>query len=1087
MPWHTVMQEGHAISASTLTGDDGGMSKQDQTSSWSERLASIRSAGSTAKRPGSLAGLAAARRAHKGQFFTSTDLARLVWRIGVEVPSQQADPQRRIHILDNSIGSGRLVQFAQPGRHFIGGLDVDADTLIAVAQAAEEAGLECDLLAAGMEEVQPSGFDVALINPPFSLSLASPAMTGYSCTTWGPYGPNTASLSHAYALHQALEAAPIVVAILPATYAKEVFDQPSLEMEGRVRALITLPGGLFVEESTDVAVSLLVFGPESERAPIKIKLAQLDDPLPDLGLDIEGFGRRPKALGRLSKTTEQTIPGEVTGNTLVRVVHNGRRIGLKCSCALTYAKVWNAVLGGPVSIIEGHRYPKGVRYRGQGKLDVELMLMQPDPMAAFEELLGIIRKAGAAPEVDPGLIGYLKRRIKRHARESTPYGHWIKGETVRKANQATARKKMLLDPLKWGSPLIQAGQQVELASLPDGTFQVTADGHTCQLREDELTARFHLEGEDKSEWRCAYPSRKTLFTEVAKALDVHLRACGALDVAGWDYQANDLCEVLMGRHGLITWRPGCGKGRGALALALAGGKHNLIVVESHLIDELVDQAKEAGLDPALWQVITRPEHCEDLRKINIISYGRLRRPLYTRSVRRENTPPAADGKPAPKVELITSGRRTYARILRRRFNRVIADEAHLLRHLTTAQTRALWSLSPRRRFAMTGTPMANYVQNLLPLMQWVYGDGVAIQPFGRHRAYLEPRLWNSMSAASRGVDVFAERHVVSEWVTRKWEDGLEHGAKRQVPKVNNVVMLREWAAPLMKRRHEQEPEVACHFQVPEPTREVVEIAWDPGHLAHYLRVADEFHRWYRQACDDARNDGRNVNLAMLLARIGAVIRACNTPQHRSKGKVISMPYMPLTSKQRYVVDRLEQWTEEGHKTVCYVDSPVAVDLYVRELAKRDIQAVPFHGGLPIKQRTRDMNRLFRNGPAPVQVATMMTIQNGLNIWQADRGLLASRFWSDTIEEQGQRRLLRPQQTRPVHFEFVHLEGSIDLYQAQMVRMKSAASGQVTDFLTPEVEDEEFVHLDMILDRFVADLAERKGIEPHTYREALRAA
>ena len=385
--------------------------------------------------------------------------------------------------------------------------------------------------------------------------------------------------------------------------------------------------------------------------------------------------------------------------------------------------------------------------------------------------------------------------------------------------------------------------------------------------------------------------------------------------------------------------------------------------------------------------------------------------------------------------------------------------------------------------------MANYVQNLLPLTQWVYGDGTAIQPFGRHRPFVRANMWASMSAAERGVDAFAERHVVTEWVTRAWEEGLEVGAKRQVPRINNIGLLRDWAAPLFKRRHEEEPEVARYFQVPRPTIEVVEIDWDPPHLAHYLAVADHFKTWYQQATKEARERGGNVNLAMLLARIGAVVKACNIPQHcsKAKAKVKVKPYLPLTSKQRYVVDRLEQWSREGHKTVCYADSPTAVELYVRQLAARGVEAVPFHGKLPIKRRTRDMNQRFRHGDAPVLVASIQTIQNGLNIWQANRGLFAARSWTHTAEEQAMRRLLRPQQTRPVHFELVQLAGSIDCYQAQLTQMKGESAAVAIDFLTPENDDQEFVHLDMILDRFVGALAEGAGINPQMYREALRAA
>src|SRR5690606_17246194 len=108
------------------------------------------------------------------------------------------------------------------------------------------------------------------------------------------------------------------------------------------------------------------------------------------------------------------------------------------------------------------------------------------------------------------------------------------------------------------------------------------------------------------------PSRTKLFPQLARALSCQLDASGAAAVAGWDYQLEDMIELCMGRHGIATWRMGCGKGRLAIAMSLAGGRHNAIVVEAHLIDELVDQLRESGVDESLWQVITRAEQCESL-------------------------------------------------------------------------------------------------------------------------------------------------------------------------------------------------------------------------------------------------------------------------------------------------------------------------------------------------------------------------------------------------------------------------------------------------------------------------------------------
>lgn len=1033
---------------------------------WYQPLRETRSLGSQAARPGSLAGLHAARQDHLSQFFTGDDLARIAWQLAVGQPS--AGLIRTVHVLDNSVGTGRLLQFADPQRHSIAGADVHAPSIQLLMQTAQEAGFSADFIHAGMQAISPKGFDAAVINPPFSIHLDAPTLTPYTCTTWGKYGPCSAAWSHAYALHQALDAAINVVAVLPATYAQQCFAEPTPEMDGRLRALIDLPAGSFSHEGTQVAVALLVFGKSSSLvAPLHCRLDSLDDELPQLAaMGLPDFARCPRPLSRTAvEASVPSIPGDVTNNTTVRIVHNGRRIGFKFGCALMQAKVLNQVLECPVRPLEGHRYPEGIRYVGQGKLDIELFLLQDDPMACLHWLEQQVVAVGGVPVTDVGLTNYVRKRARRHHIESSPFGHMVQGEAVSTDGMATVLRKRLLNPMQWDSPLLKAGDKVTVTLRPEGDYLVSAGTAEIVLREDELRSDFELPKQNVPEdgWRVASTPRVDRFPEQAHAIRAHLQACGAIDVAGWDFQIQDMVELLMGRHGLAAWRMGCGKGRLAIALNLAGGRHNAIVVESRLIDELVIQLRESGVCESLWQVITTPQQCAALRKINIISYNRLRQPVC----------PGA-------------GRRTYARLLRRRLCLVAADEAHLLRNTETEQSRALAVLSPRRRFAMTGTPLANYVQDLLPLTQWTYGDGTAVQPFGRHQPFIEGRLWQSMTGATRGTTEFADRHVVVEWVTREWEDGMQVGAKRQIPKIAKIDQLRAWAAPLLKRRHEKEPMVRAHFNTPDPTIKHVTIDWDPGHLAHYLTVADEFVSWYSDAYANARQQGKNLNLVALLARIGAVERACNTPQFASQSKVGIPTYSPLTSKQRYVLTRLEQWTAEGHKSICYADSPTAVNIYVRELAARGIEAVPFHGKLSINARTRDMNRRFRNGSAPVLVASKDCVEKGLNLWQASRGILAARDWSHTKEEQMMRRLLRPQQSKLVEFECVNLRGSIDDYQEQMSFMKGDSAGAAIDFLTPEADNMEFLHLDEILNRFVEAQKRSAGFEGHGYREQLRA-
>jgi hypothetical protein len=981
------------------------------------------------------------------------------------------NPGSHIAVFDNSCGAGALLQFADPLHHRLYAADVHAPSVEALADVADSAGFKGEILTASMESLRPSGMGLTLINPPFSINLNSATLMDLPCVGIGHFGPGSSAVSHAYALEQALAASDVVLAILPTSYAQARYRDD--RTHPRLRALIQLPKNTFQEEATKVEVSVLVYGQPANLPAQALIVSQLDDPLPDFGLHLRAMAEHPDkpSLGRIEDALP-SITGPVTGDNHCRVVHSGRKIHLLMRCAFTKARVLNAVYRSPVSNGDPrHRYPGAVRFSGQGVLDVEVHCAQSDPIASLERLLACIRDAGADPIVDPGLINHLRKRHRLRSRQNVALR--FTGQMADRAATAStgdslrvrAIRSHQLNPKRWGSALIKAGEEFAVAF--DGACYVLthpSTGEQQAMEEHQLRADFELiEPAHATGWTLLQAGRSAAYPHIAAAVRGRLRQCGVLNVTNWGFQLDDIVEASIAPGGVVAWEMGCGKTRALISLAMMGGRRNAIVVEAHLVDEILAQLREIGMPPADYQVITRADQCSTtrLKRLNIITYNRLRMPV-------------CDG----------AGRRTFARALRRRFSRVLCDEAHLLRNYDTEQTRAVWMLSPRSRIAATGTPVANYARDLLGLAQWSMGDGTASQPFGRFHPYLETNHALTMDHSQRGADVFKDRHCSFEWVTHEFEhSGLRTGAKREVPKIRNLAALREWTGRLLLRRTTSEPEVAQHFH--SPSYEVIEheVAWDEAHLSYFLRVADGFAQWYRKARQESEHSAKQINLVALLARIGAVLRAGTYPQH---GNDAFGAYAAMTSKQRAVLKHTQALVGQGHKIVLYVEQPGNAELFVRELAARGIAAFAFHGQRPIAQRTADLNTLFRQGAVPVMVATLGVSQTGLNLHCADRAVFACHDWSWKTISQAMGRLLRPQQTQHVVFDFFSLPGSLDDYQRQMVAMKRDTTGAVVDGLSPEMEDVDFIHLDQVIDTFVEDLAKSRGLQ-HGYelRERLK--
>lgn len=1048
---------------------------------WYGSLASIESRGSTAPRAASLADMADRRRMHLGQFFTPAPVAQLMWKIASQAMEgyRARSPSARLSILDNSVGTGRLLQFADPAVHLLFGVDVDAGAVGALGETAKAAGFECEFRACGMEEIRPRQFDVALINPAFSVSLSSPLLEPYPCTCYGRFGDNTSALSHAYALAQAVEAARIVVALLPASFAAEVATQASRFLYPhhaiRLRAHIRLPGGLFREEGADVRVALLVFDAAPRRQE-EFTLASIEDTPPPLGLTLKADYRGVPKLGfRHVADTGPSITRAVTGQNRVRVVHDGRRIGLRFACGLVEAKVLNAVLIARVAgkVAPGHRLPRGVRYTGQGALDLEVHLAQPDPLASFEALLATIRQAGGVPEVDSGLTGYFRRRVRNHAIRRAPFGHtvWVAEGTVGGSEQVegVARRDQVADPTVWASKLIRKGTRLQFRRGAGGQFDFRFGERDYQIDAQALEARFALAaGAAQSGWVTVHRSLQATFAPRAREIERRMVALGIDRWLSFGYQKDDLVELTLKGNGIAGWQMGLGKARLALALVLLSGcKHGLIAVEAGLVDEMLRELRGLPIPATEWQVIDSPARLATLRRINLVSYERLRLPRVRKSAKR-GTPQVAD---------------TYAGALRRRIGLMVCDEGDLLSNPTSWQSRAVWQVSPKRRIVLSGTPLGNMPRDVLPILAFACGDGTAAQPYGWHRGYLEANWRASMSQAQRGIDAFREDFVTVAWSTVLYEETLVHGAKREIPRIANLERYRALLAPHVKRRTLREPAVAEHIKIPEPMIEVIDLQWDEAHLAYYLKVADEFGDYYRRM-RDALGEGKQANLVAILAKLRAVLFACDFPQHGVEG---FGAYMPLTSKQRWAINRLVQLGQEGTKSILYAENPGQLELIHQHLSARGVDSLVFDGKTSIAARTQALAQRWRFGPCNVLLASLGVTQKGLNLYQAKNIILLSRSWSATTEQQAIARALRPQQTQRVAVELPHLAGSINVYQAQMTEFKADAAAAGLDWAIAQTDTREYLQLDAVLEQFVADLAGMRGLAHHEMRQKLRLA
>lgn len=1004
---------------------------------WRDQTKGVVSKGSQRVGPTRLADLHSKRAVTKGQYFTPQWVCEGIWRLLDGLVSNARRDERTLSVVDTSIGSGALLSFAALDVCNLYGLDSDERCIEALNQDAESAGLGFHFERGGLEDLTMEGFDIACINPPFSLHLESPSMSAYECTSYGRFGPNTASKSHEYALAQALDGSKVVVALLPWSMKEQCLK------DERLSGIYKLPKNTFASEGAVVNTGVFIFNRRAQKSKPTVVEIGPDEIWPCMELDVGPVGRKTRFKTGNYEESAVTISREVTGNRTVGVHHHNRNIVLRFNCGLVEAKVRNGLLVGDVAPADLHRYPKNVNFKGDLRFSLDTWLLQEHQDRAFDDFVEEIRKLGGEPIVSKTLIGYWEKLKKRHIRAKEPFKQYVmRSQSV--GDVATAKRSTLLRGGDLNSPAIRRGDVVEVECL-GGEYRVTHQGEIATLSGDEFGRKFELQKSDSSSvarWEKISPGLNERFPELKKHWDAVLNQCD-IDWL-WPYQRDGAIELLVQPYGSVAaWRQGTGKARLAIALALASSGNSLIVVESALVAEMIIEIKEKlKLSNVLWQVIDKDMEPEGLalKSVNIISYNTLKR-----RVRRK---------------------KSVASVLRRRFGLVVADEGGILSNMDSQQSRALLALSPKKLVVSDGTPIGNYPRGILPIVGATAGDGQAHQPYGlRNKPFVEKRHNKSSSFAMRGVDEFREKHVVLEWATNEFRDGLKDGAKREVPRINNVVQFRRWLGPHVQRKVRYEPEVEKYAGCPKPIYETEEVPWDQDHFAYYLNVAMNFAQWYQRHVRDRLLEGKGANLIAVLAKIGAVLAAANQPHADTKHGFGS--YGPLTSKQRRTLQILEENNEEGRKTIVYAYSPRLVERLAAELSKKGIKSVLFHGEIPIKKRVRALDSEFRFGDTNVLLSTWCG-QKGLNIPQAKVVLLYNRDWSGRTEDQAIHRTQRPDQTDHVLVKRLHLKGSIDEYVAQLVDWKVAASEAGLDWGDGVTETEVFRHLDSIIESFCKD-------------------
>jgi SNF2 family DNA or RNA helicase len=305
--------------------------------------------------------------------------------------------------------------------------------------------------------------------------------------------------------------------------------------------------------------------------------------------------------------------------------------------------------------------------------------------------------------------------------------------------------------------------------------------------------------------------------------------------------------------------------------------------------------------------------------------------------------------------------------LNRKWDLVIADEAHRIKDHKAKQTRALWSIggSAHQRIALTGTPIANSPVDLWSIMHFV-----------------EPKDWPSRTK-------FIDRYCLINFNHFGGMDvvGLNARTEKEFFKILNPHFLRRTKSEVLK-------------SLPDKTYQV-----------RYIEMSTKQAKVYKEMETNmiAELESGIMFTTSPLVQVGRLNQIASAiPVLDREGRIHS--FESPSCKVDAVVEILEE--APGQPLVVFAVNLALVRLLVESLLEKGIAAVRVTGEESSESRAKAVAQ-FQAGVAQVIVLTAAAGGEGLTLTAASRCVFVQHPWSHVQYTQAQDRLHRTGQKNAV--------------------------------------------------------------------------
>lgn len=399
-----------------------------------------------------------------------------------------------------------------------------------------------------------------------------------------------------------------------------------------------------------------------------------------------------------------------------------------------------------------------------------------------------------------------------------------------------------------------------------------------------------------------------------------------------------------------------------------------------------------------------------------------------------------------------------AELNRNRFQMIIADEILYVKNEDSQRSLAVNHINGDNRCGCTGTPLKGNPQSIINYINWLI----------KRKVFPHYRL-HEKGALRRFLDKFET--IVRVDAVIDAEGNPIGGRPKQVPKINNPELFQAEMAPIMVRHLRNEPRVLESIpRIPIERHEHI-IDMDDQHRDYYQKWIDKFSDWWEKMKEEVEK--KKSGKGQLIVKLSYLINASANPhfmlERLTKSKDAEFQQWaleigkytgPATAKMKFTRELVRAAAVQGDKSLVFSTRHRVLDLQHEWAKKVRLGSMVIDGRVSLKidpatgrSKRHDMVQAYRAQNYHVIWGGLGALAEGMNIPEANHGIVTDYSWEPSDPMQAIGRMIRPQQKKRVYTHFLCHKGTIDEYMAALCYLKGRSHSEGIDYMDFEFKTE----------------------------------